>query len=114
MELDGILDLLAAVAFMGDSRILIDHIAHQLLEGELAEKIAHIQMDVQLLRQRQAGGGISGQPRLPAHTYNKFHRPGAMPEFGNPQQGTQQRAGNIDSAGALIQEVAGLSFKQGA
>ena len=64
---------------MGNPGILVNHVSHHLLEGQLPPEVPHIQMNVQLFVHGQAGGREPGDARETAHAENEFHGPGTVP-----------------------------------
>ena len=104
----GLGQMLLAIFFVRRPCVLLHHIAHHLLKAELAHKVLHIQMNVQLGGQRQAAGGVAIGPGQAAHTQNKFDGAAAVAVFRNPQQRRKQPPGNF---GHAVMANAGHTFQ---
>ena len=75
---------------VGHLRVFVDGISHDLLKGQLAPEILHIQVDVQLLIRGQGGRRKAVDLRKAAHGQEEADGPGTVPVLGDTQHCRQQ------------------------
>ena len=90
---------------MGDLGVLVGSSAHDLFKCQLRPEILHVEVDVKLCVDGQAGRRVSLCACQPAHTDQQLDGSGTMAVLGDTEQGRKKSRGNIGVAARLVKNT---------